>query len=69
MVDGDGLWIWEIGLQVDGQEVVDFSLALELGREFLSGDPHDLVLPGVSRLRVWITFHKNQIQDSIIEPY
>jgi hypothetical protein len=61
MVDGDGLWIREIGLQVDGQEVVDFPLALELGRELLSGDPHDLVLPRVARLRVWITFHAIQI--------
>jgi len=69
MVDGDGLWIREIGLQVDGQEVVDFTLALELGGELLSGDPHDLVLPWVARLRVWITFHEIQIQDSIIEPY
>ena len=69
MVNSDGFWIREICLQVDCQEVVDFSLALELGGELLSGDPHDLVLPGVARSRVWITFHEIQIQDSIIEPY
>ena len=69
MVDCDGLWIREIGLQIDGQEVVDFPLTLELGRELLSGDPHDLVLTWMAGLRVWITFHEFKIQDSIIEPY
>ena len=69
MIDGDGLWIREIGFQVDGQKVVDFSLALELGGELLGGDPHELLLPWVTWLRDCITFHENQIQDSIIEPY
>ena len=61
MINGDGLWIWEICLQIDGQEVVDFALALELGGELLGRDLHELALRWVAWLYDWITFHENQL--------
>ena len=50
-IDGDGAVMWQICLHIQGQEVVDFLLAPELGGDLSGGDGLLLVGAAVNECR------------------